>query len=92
MSLQQKKKKERRDEEINITPLRTEAEKKVSCDILYFIQLIIYIKKKDFVGCDWLREIKFSGNIIQKRGNLVQKRTAFDSGLKTLKTLINQLF
>ena len=35
-------------------------------------QLIIYMKK--FLDCDWLREMQFFGNRVQKKGNLVQKR------------------
>ena len=34
--------------------------------------LIIYMKK--FLDCDWLREMQFLGNTVQKKGNLVQKR------------------
>ena len=34
--------------------------------------LIIYMKK--FLDCDWLREMQFFGNTVQKKGNLVQKR------------------
>ena len=34
--------------------------------------LIIYMKK--FIHCDWLREMQFSGNTVQKKGNLLQKR------------------
>ena len=32
----------------------------------------IYMKK--FLDCDWLREMQFFGNTVQKKGNLVQKR------------------
>ena len=34
--------------------------------------VIIYMKK--FLDCDWLREMQFFGNTVQKKGNLVQKR------------------
>ena len=27
-----------------------------------------------FLDCDWLREMQFLGNTVQKKGNLVQKR------------------
>ena len=37
-----------------------------------FSILIIYMKK--FLDCDWLREMQFFGNTVQKKGNLVQKR------------------
>ena len=37
-----------------------------------FSRLIIYMKK--FLNCDWLREMQFFGNTVQKKGNLVQKR------------------
>ena len=37
-----------------------------------FISLIIYMKK--VLDCDWLREMQFLGNTVQKKGNLVQKR------------------
>ena len=37
--------------------------------LIYFI---IYMKK--FLDCDWLREMQFLGNTVQKKGNLVQKR------------------
>ena len=30
-------------------------------------QLIIYMKK--FLDCDWLRELQFFGNRVQKKGN-----------------------
>ena len=29
---------------------------------------------KTFLDCDWLREMQFVGNTVQKKGNLVQKR------------------
>ena len=29
---------------------------------------------KKFLDCDWLREMQFFGNTVQKKGNLVQKR------------------
>ena len=29
---------------------------------------------KKFLDCDWLREMQFSGNTVQKKGNLMQKR------------------
>ena len=29
---------------------------------------------KKFLDCDWLREMQFLGNTVQKKGNLVQKR------------------
>ena len=29
---------------------------------------------KKFFDCDWLREMQFFGNTVQKKGNLVQKR------------------
>ena len=29
---------------------------------------------KEFLNCEWLREMQFSGNTVQKKGNLVQKR------------------
>ena len=29
---------------------------------------------KKLLGCDWLREMQFLGNKVQKKGNLVQKR------------------
>ena len=29
---------------------------------------------KEFLDCDWLREIQFLGNTVQKKGNLMQKR------------------
>ena len=29
--------------------------------------IIIYMKK--FLDCDWLREMQFSGNTVQKKGN-----------------------
>ena len=29
---------------------------------------------KKFLDCDWLREMQFLGNRVQKKGNLVQKR------------------
>ena len=29
---------------------------------------------KQFLDCDWLREMQFFGNTVQKKGNLVQKR------------------
>ena len=29
---------------------------------------------KKFLDCDWLREVQFLGNTVQKKGNLVQKR------------------
>ena len=32
--------------------------------------LIIYMKK--FLDCDWLKEMQFFGNTVQKKGNLVQ--------------------
>ena len=38
----------------------------------WFYLLIIYMKK--FLHCDWLREMQFLGNTVQKKGNLVQKR------------------
>ena len=28
---------------------------------------------KKFLDCDWLREMQFSGNTVQKKGNQVQK-------------------
>ena len=34
--------------------------------------LIIYVKK--LIGSDWLRQIQFSGNSVQKRVNSVQRR------------------
>ena len=37
-----------------------------------FMALIIYMKK--FLDYDWLREMQFLGNTVQKKGNLVQKR------------------
>ena len=37
-----------------------------------FINLIIYMKK--FLHYDWLREMQFLGNTVQKKVNLVQKR------------------
>ena len=27
-----------------------------------------------FLDCDWLREMQFLGNTVQKKGNLMQKR------------------
>ena len=38
--------------------------------------LIIYMKK--FLDCDWLREMQFLGDTVQKKGNLVQKRVTRD--------------
>ena len=29
---------------------------------------------KKFLDCDWLREMQFLGNTVQKKGNLMQKR------------------
>ena len=29
---------------------------------------------KKFLACDWLREMQFSGNMVQKKGTLGQKR------------------
>ena len=29
---------------------------------------------KTFLDCDWLREMQFLGNTVQKKGNRVQKR------------------
>ena len=29
---------------------------------------------KKFLDCDWLREMQFSGNTVQKKGNLVLER------------------
>ena len=29
---------------------------------------------KKFLDCDWLKEMQFLGNKVQKKGNLVQKR------------------
>ena len=29
---------------------------------------------KKFLDCDWLIEMQFLGNTVQKKGNLVQKR------------------
>ena len=29
---------------------------------------------KKFLDSDWLREVQFLGNTVQKKGNLVQKR------------------
>ena len=40
--------------------------------LLDFPCLIIYTKK--FLDCDWLREMQFFGNTVQKKGNLLQKR------------------
>ena len=40
--------------------------------LLCVIFIIIYMKK--FLDCDWLREMQFFGNTLQKKGNLVQKR------------------
>ena len=37
-----------------------------------FYLLRIYMKK--FLDSDWLREVQFLGNTVQKKGNLVQKR------------------
>ena len=38
----------------------------------WFYLWIIYMKK--FLDCDWLREMQFLGNTVQKKGNWVQKR------------------
>ena len=38
----------------------------------FVLPLIISMKK--FLDCDWLREMQFFGNTVQKKGNLVQKR------------------
>ena len=29
---------------------------------------------KKFLDCDWLREMQFFGNTVQKKGNLLQKK------------------
>ena len=42
------------------------------CVTNVILWLIIYMKK--FLDCDWLREMQFFGNTVQKKGNLVQKR------------------
>ena len=39
---------------------------------VYIHNLIIYMKK--FLDCDWLREMQFLGNTVQKKGNWVQKK------------------
>ena len=33
---------------------------------------------KKFLDCDWLREMQFLGDTVQKKGNLVQKRVTRD--------------
>ena len=40
---------------------------KYHVQIMLLFALIIYMKK--FLDCDWLREIQFFGNTVQKKGN-----------------------
>ena len=41
-------------------------------DQILLKDLTIYMKK--FLDCDWLREMQFLGNTVQKKGNLVQEK------------------
>ena len=39
-----------------------------------FTTMLIIIFMKTFLDCDWLRGMQFLGNMVQKKGNWVQKR------------------